>query len=135
MKKAWGFILVVVVIGVIWYMSTMKATAPAAPGAIEPATETPSATAPSTEALSGKVDLTIKDYKYSPSPIRVKKGTTITWTNQDLAKHTVTVDSGKWESELLAQGASYSRTFDTVGTFAYHCSPHPYMKGVVEVVE
>ena len=37
--------------------------------------------------------------------------------------------------ELLAKVESYSWTFNTVGTYTYHCSPHPYMKGIVEVVE
>ena len=128
MKKALGFLLVIIVVGVVWYMSTMKAVAPETPVG-ETANNT------SETVLSGTVNLSIKDYKYNPSPIKVKKGTTLVWTNEDVAKHTVSADSGKWESELLAQGQSYTRVFDTVGSFAYHCSPHPYMKGSVEVVE
>ena len=80
----------------------------------------------------------IQDFSYQPEKIIIKKGTTVTWTNQDSARHDVTPDqpSADFEaSELLAQGESYSFTFNTVGTYSYFCSPHPYMKGVVEVVE
>lgn len=80
----------------------------------------------------------IKNFAYAPANIRVKKGTTVTWTNQDSAKHDVMPDepSDAFEaSKLLAQGESYSFTFDTVGTYGYFCSPHPYMKATVEVVE
>ena len=79
----------------------------------------------------------IRDYAYSPNDLTIKKGTTITWTNQDSVKHDVMTDvSGKGpSSELLAKGESYSYTFDEVGTFSYHCSPHPYMKGSITVTE
>jgi plastocyanin len=36
---------------------------------------------------------------------------------------------------LLARGESYSFTFNDAGSIPYHCSPHPYMKGSVTVVE
>lgn len=91
----------------------------------------------STEAQeTNKVD--IKDFKFIPSKIKVKKGTTVTWTNQDAIRHDVNPveksDAFKG-SELLGKGESYSFTFNTVGTFDYNCSPHPYMKGTVEVTE
>jgi amicyanin len=83
-----------------------------------------------------KVD--IKDFAYSPTTITVKKGTTVTWTNQDSTKHNVAPDTETSDfkaSELLAKGQTYSVTFNTVGTFSYHCTPHPYMKAQVVVTE
>ena len=80
----------------------------------------------------------IKDFAYSPAAITVKKGTKVTWTNKDSTRHNVSPDNETADfkaSELLAQGASYSVTFNTVGTFAYHCTPHPYMKASVIVTE
>lgn len=80
----------------------------------------------------------IKDYAYAPAKTQVKKGTAITWTNQDSVRHDVSADneSDDFKSgELLAKGESYTFTFNKVGTYTYHCSPHPYMKGTVEVVE
>jgi amicyanin len=80
----------------------------------------------------------IKDFAYSPAAITVKKGTKVTWTNKDSTRHNVSPDNESADfkaSELLAQGQSYSVTFNTVGTFAYHCTPHPYMKASVIVTE
>lgn len=89
----------------------------------------------SVDVLSGAAAVTIKGYAFAPAPLRVKKGTTVTWTNEDSVSHTVTFDVGSVSSDLLATGGTYSYTFNDVGTFAYHCRPHPYMKGSVEVVE
>ena len=80
----------------------------------------------------------IKDYAFSPAAIKVKKGTKVTWTNDDTVKHTVTMDDGSKEgpkSQLFGKGETYSYTFNSVGTFDYHCLPHPYMKATVTVTE
>ncbi len=77
----------------------------------------------------------IKGYAFTPGTITVKKGTTITWTNQDIAKHNIVSDTGAFESPFIVQGGTYSYTFTSAGTFNYHCSPHPYMTGTVIVTE
>jgi amicyanin len=78
--------------------------------------------------------VTIENFAFNPATITVKKGTTVTWTNKDSAAHTVTTDSGSGPtSQLLNQGDSYTFTFNTAGTFNYHCQPHPNMKGTVIV--
>ncbi|HTK39241.1 MAG TPA: cupredoxin family copper-binding protein [Patescibacteria group bacterium] len=80
--------------------------------------------------------VTISNFDYGPQTITVKKGTTVTWTNQDGVKHNVVGDTlSTLNGPLLAKGESYSYTFDTVGTFSYHCAPHPYMKGTVVVTD
>ena len=79
--------------------------------------------------------VSISNFSFSPASISVKKGTTVTWTNQDSAPHTVVGDNGGPESQILSRGTSYSYTFDTTGTFAYHCSIHPSMQGGVTVNE
>lgn len=83
-------------------------------------------------------EVTIKDFDFQPAKIQIKVGTTVTWTNQDSARHDVApvVDSPDFVgSELLAKGESYSFTFTKAGTYDYICSPHPYMEGTVEVIE
>lgn len=89
-----------------------------------------------TPAVSN-VSVDIKDFKFTQASLMVKKGTTVIWTNQDSASHTVTSDNagGPLASDLIAQGKTYSYTFNTVGTFAYHCKVHPNMKGTVTVTE
>ncbi len=82
--------------------------------------------------------VTMEDFAFVPAKIKVKKGTTVTWTNQDSAKHNVAPDmpSAEFkEGELIGKDGNYSFTFNTVGSFSYYCSPHPYMKASVEVVE
>jgi plastocyanin len=75
----------------------------------------------------------IQNYAFSPSTITVKAGTTLKWTNYDAVAHTVTSDDGLFDSGLIDQNASFSQTFDSTGTFDYHCTPHPTMKASVVV--
>jgi amicyanin len=102
-----------------------------------PATQQP----PPQEAspAAGSVSATIAEFAYKPATLTVKKGTTVTWTNQDSVGHNVVSESGQPaggpNGPLLAQGESYSFTFNTPGTFRYLCTPHPYMKGTVIVTE
>ena len=77
--------------------------------------------------------VSIAGFSFSPATLRVKKGATVTWTNTDSAPHTVTGDQGGETSGTLAQGQSYSFTFDALGTFPYHCRFHSGMRGTVEV--
>ena len=80
----------------------------------------------------------ITDFSFNAKNIRVKVGTTVTWTNKDSAKHDIAPDAESanfMPSKLLSMGESYSYTFTKAGMYAYHCSPHPYMKASVEVVE
>jgi plastocyanin len=79
--------------------------------------------------------VTISNYAYAPATLTVKKGTTVTWVNKDIAKHTVTGNNGGPASSLFGQNEQYTYTFDTVGIFPYFCEPHPYMKAMVVVTE
>ena len=82
--------------------------------------------------------ISIKGFAFNPSKLTIKKGTKVTWTNNDDARHDITPTGGANDfvaSKLLSQGESYEFTFNTVGTYTYKCSPHPYMKGTIEVTE
>ncbi len=78
----------------------------------------------------------IRNFTFSPATVRVKPGTTVTWINcepEGIDAHTSTSDDELWDSPFLAPGATYSFTFPAVGSFDYHCLPHPFMQGVVIV--
>ena len=77
----------------------------------------------------------MQDFVFSPGTITVKKGTAVTWTNNDQVAHTVTESDGQQgpSSGNVAPGASYSFTFNTVGTFKYRCTIHASMTGTVMV--
>jgi len=85
--------------------------------------------------MQTEVSMDISDFAFENKTIKIKKGTKVTWTNRDSARHNVfSKDAGGPQGELLGKGESFNFTFDTAGTFNYLCEPHPYMKGVVEVI-
>ena len=77
--------------------------------------------------------VTLANFAFSPATLTVKAGTTVTWTNNDSTTHTVTSDTGVFNSGNLAPNATFSYTFSTAGTYAYHCSIHSTMKGTIIV--
>jgi len=84
--------------------------------------------------LVGAKTIEIKDFGFSQPELRIKKGETITWINQDSVKHTVTSDVGnELNSDFLSKTESYSHTFDSSSIFEYHCNAHPSMKAKVIV--
>lgn len=88
-----------------------------------------------------RVTVTMKNTAFAPQKIKIKKGTTVTWTNEDTVRHNVVALNEDDQSglpntnQLLGNGESYTYTFDAIGTFDYKCSPHPFMTGAVEVIE
>ncbi|HJZ73098.1 MAG TPA: plastocyanin/azurin family copper-binding protein [Vicinamibacterales bacterium] len=107
-------------------------------GSSSPATPTPTPTAPapsaSTTAVSipqGASFLTLT--AYNPNPVSIALGTTVRWTNTDSVAHTSTADGNAWNSGTLAAGAHFDFTFQTAGTFPYHCAFHPGMVGSIVV--
>jgi hypothetical protein len=77
----------------------------------------------------------IVDFAFDPGTITIEAGTTVTWVNQDAAPHTATGDGGEFDTGELANGESASVTFDTPGTFTYHCEIHPDMTATIVVTE
>jgi alcohol dehydrogenase (cytochrome c) len=77
------------------------------------------------------------EYSYWPARIRVKAGTTVTFTNVGDVPHTATAfDKGKvgnWDTGALAKGEEQAITFSEPGIHYYICTPHPWMYGQVIV--
>lgn len=83
---------------------------------------------------SGGAQVTMKDIKFDPAGVTVKKGDTVTWTNEDTVGHDVTGDGFKsGPSGGLGNGDTYKHTFDKAGKFDYVCTVHPGMEGSVTV--
>lgn len=101
--------------------------------ATEPTTTTsPQKTEQAQESASIQdVNAEILNFAFSPESMRLKQGTTVTWTNKDAAAHTVTGQN--FDSGMLNKDGSWSRTFEEKGTFEYYCAFHPGMKGTVIV--
>ncbi len=81
---------------------------------------------------SGTAAVVAKNFALSPAAVEVTVGGSVTWTNEDSATHNLQGDGGIVSGDL-AQGATYTKTFDTAGTFNYHCVIHPTMTGQVIV--
>ena len=83
---------------------------------------------------------------FTPYPIIIKVGDTITWKNEDTTPHTVTSGSGPSDpnkgkdfdsspglSSVIAPGSTFSHKFTQAGSFLYFCQLHPNMVGEVGV--
>ena len=80
------------------------------------------------------------DKSYSPNPITIEKGQTITWYNGDTISHTVTSgqdndkDAGEaFDSNAIIPNQYFSITFDDSGEYLYYCIYHPSMVGEIIV--
>ncbi|HSL77907.1 MAG TPA: cupredoxin domain-containing protein [Candidatus Limnocylindrales bacterium] len=117
-----------------------------APASQPPASEAPASESPAasesgvaTEACApsadtGTVTATIANFAFSPATITAKVGDVVTWTNNDSAAHTATVESdATCTTENLGSGASGGIVFNTAGSYDYFCKIHPNMTGKVEV--
>lgn len=85
-------------------------------------------------AQGASASVSIQNFAFSPGSIQVDAGTTVTWTNNDQTTHTVTTDDGSFDSGDVAPGGTFSMTFNTPGTFAYHCKIHPFMTASIVVM-
>lgn len=79
----------------------------------------------------------IRDFAFHPDSLAIRAGATVTWVNcEDVGQepHTTASDaSGAWDSPDLNPGARFSHRFPSVGSFPYHCTPHPFMRGKIVV--
>jgi plastocyanin len=111
---------------------TPAAETPAAAATQVPA-ETP-ATADDAAATGQDVPVDIRDFAFSPNPVDIAVGDTVTWTNQDQVPHTATAeDRSVLQSGTISPGASFSQVFETAGEFPYFCEFHPNMTGTIVV--
>jgi LPXTG-motif cell wall-anchored protein len=119
-----------------------SAPAQAAPAPAEPAQPEPqfladenaepkAAKPKAVAAANGAV--TIADFNFAPATITINQGDTVTWTNNGPTPHSATSPDGAFDTDIFPKGQSRSHTFDQAGTFAYICTPHPFMKGTVVV--
>ncbi|HTP07426.1 MAG TPA: hypothetical protein VMP08_04200 [Anaerolineae bacterium] len=79
------------------------------------------------------VVIAIYDFYFDPPEVYVSPGTTVIWQNWGEVTHTVSI-TGQAASGDIPPGASFSHTFNSLGTFPYQCNLHPEMQGVVRAV-
>jgi len=81
----------------------------------------------------GAAKAEMRTVAFNPKRIEIAAGGTVTWTNNDPLVHTITADNGSWDSGPIEPGKTWSHTFTQPGEFAFHCTPHPFMKAVIVV--
>ena len=92
----------------------------------------PAAEEPRVLMVDNEPDLT--RWHYDPGAVTVPAGTTVVWFNKGKEEHTVTADDKSFDSGIKKTGGTFSRAFPRPGKYAYHCQPHPWMTGTVEVL-
>jgi plastocyanin len=83
--------------------------------------------------------VTIKNGVFSPNPVMVKVGQTVNWLNSDTIVHSAT-DPGVFDIGNISPTSAHSDkgdgvTFNTVGTYNYHCAIHPNETASVVVTQ
>jgi plastocyanin len=81
----------------------------------------------------GVNEVFIQGIAFNPSTITIAANTTITWTNKDAISHTVTSDSGLFDSGTIGPNGTFSHTFAAAGSYPYHCKIHTSMTASVTV--
>jgi plastocyanin len=103
-----------------------------------PPAEPPPLASPAASAEPATVDGPVfrtgmRNLAFQNGTIEIPAGTTVEWTNHDPLAHSVTADGGTFSSGLVQPGRSFRHTFTQPGSYSFHCTPHPFMKGTVVV--
>jgi LPXTG-motif cell wall-anchored protein len=75
----------------------------------------------------------INSWGFMSPEVTIAAGESVTWTNKGNIAHTATATGGAFDTGNVAPGESKTVTLATAGTYAYQCTPHPWMKGTITV--
>ncbi len=112
------------------YRGTIVVTDGPVPVTTPPASTPPPANTPPAPATAA---VQLAGAQFTPTSVTIAVGGTVTWTNNDASKHTVTADNGSFDSGTLNSGATFAHTFTAAGTYAYGCDFHGNMRGTIIV--
>jgi plastocyanin len=98
------------------------------------ATTAPAASVCNDSTGTTAVAATVQNRTWS-QPISAKVGDVITWTNSDDVPHKVGLDDGSCTmgANIAPSGGTASLVFTKAGTYAFHCTIHPSMKGTITI--
>lgn len=90
---------------------------------------------PLTTARGATTNVSVLDDFFSPSSVTIHQGDKVKWTWDGNISHSSTGPGTPplWDSGVLLPGSTFTNTFNTTGTFAYHCVIHSAMLGSVTV--
>ena len=89
-------------------------------------------TPPPPEITRNTGKIRIRDTGFVPTEVRVKPNSLISITNDDSLPHSVTSDTGTFDSNLIEAGQPIDMEGPSEpGSYPFHCSIHPEIKGVL----
>lgn len=104
-----------------------------------------------TNGTRGPVTWTVelKDDAFHANNLTIQRGDTVKWIHAGNNPHTISADDRSFDSHpdchdavvdgalgrCMANGASYTRTFESVGTVPYKCKLHHGMAATIDVRE
>lgn len=88
------------------------------------------------DAYQLPVEVDAVDFAFEPDTVVIATGETVMWTNRGETDHTVTSNTGLFDSGTMVPGDVFTHTFSSVGDYGYRCTFHPdLMTGTVTVVD
>ena len=92
---------------------------------------TPEAIPTRPPASTAQPTMSIVDFAYLPTDLRIRVGQTVTWTNDGRELHDVTADD--WYSGPIEPTRQYRQTFGFAGRFEFRCTVWRDMRGSIIV--
>jgi plastocyanin len=86
-----------------------------------------------TAARAATVQVTVRNFEFSPAVVNIQPGDTVVWTNTGGTHNVASDDDTSFFVALKAAPWTFSHTFLAAGTFPYHCDMHAIMRGTVNV--
>ncbi len=82
-------------------------------------------TPPNCQGVQAKIQITGSVTAFSPSTITIEPGQPVCWTWSATAdSHNIKADDGSFTSGEPAMNGTFQKTFNTPGTFGFHCQVH-----------
>ncbi|MEO9320835.1 MAG: plastocyanin/azurin family copper-binding protein [Nitrososphaera sp.] len=141
--------IVAVAVSIAFYQFVYIPEANAKP-VLPPNYTKPPDTTPVTIVPGANIQNSVRNFVPKDPQTILGQSNRVTWTNNDNVPHTVTSDdkyvdkfSGSFNSldqqdsvpgGYILPGKSFTFVFTQTGSYSYHCEPHPWMQGKIEVV-
>lgn len=125
-----SLIVILIAVATLAYILSQNYSSTGSP---TPSTTTSTTPSPTTSQPIEKSSQTIsiKNSSFNPATLTIKKGSTVSWINEDSIQHSIKFST--IQSPILNQNQTYSTNFTETGTFDYTCGIHPNMTGKIIV--
>jgi plastocyanin len=76
----------------------------------------------------------IMTWAFDPVQVTIQAGESVTWINNGAQSHTATASNGAFDTGLIPPGESKTVALAAPGSYEFNCTPHPWMKGTINVI-